>query len=124
MNVSRKVFEVERQGNTLIVIPKGETLGASEGGLEREIDSLYRMLSDPKTVNLVVDVGSAPYFGSMIIGTIITLCKKVSDEGGQAVLCNASPGMYDAIKTMKLDTVVPYYATRAEAVQAVSRVES
>lgn len=119
MSDTRKVFTFERQGNTLIVIPKGESLGTSEWGLEKEIDGLYRMLSDRKTVNLVVDVGSAPYFGSMIIGTIIALCKKVSDEGGRAVLCNASQGMYDAIRTMKLDTVVPYYRTRQEALQAV-----
>jgi anti-anti-sigma factor len=116
---SRKVFEVERQGATLIVIPKGETLGTSEWGLEKEISGLHELLSDPKVANLVVDVGSAPYFGSMVIGTIMALCKKVCDRGGQAVLCNASQGMYDAIKTMKLDTVVPYYPTREEALRAV-----
>ena len=116
---SRKVFDVQRQGDTLIVVPQGETLGTSEYGLEKEISGLHRLLSDPKVSNLVVDVGSAPYFGSMVIGTIMALCKKVCDQGGQAVLCNASQGMYDAIKTMKLDTVVPYYPTREEALRSL-----
>ena len=114
-------FHVEHAGNTLIVLPQGDTLGILEAHLKDEIAALYRLLDDPAVVNLVVDFGTAPYFGSIVIGAILGLCKRASDAGGRAVLCNASEAMYEAIKTMKLEMVYPYFPTRPQALEAVNK---
>lgn len=114
-------FKVEQQKNTLIVVPQGDSLGIQEMELENEINQLHKMLDEPGVVNLVVDVGSAPYFGSIVIGAIMALCIKSRDNGGLAVLCNASPAMHDVIKIMKLDSLLPYYSTREEALRSVQK---
>lgn len=112
---SQRVFLTQREGNTLILSPQRDCLDVQEFDLRNEIDLLHKQLEEPGLQNLVVDVGSAPHFGSIIIGAIMALCKKAHDRGGKAAFCNASPGMLDAMQIMRIDSVMPYFATRAEA---------
>lgn len=114
----RKTFEYERRGSTLVVVPTGDSLGFEERDLESEIAGLHDLLDDPELQNVVVDVGRAPYFSSLVLGAVLALCKRATDRGGQAALCNASAGMLESIQIMKLDRVLPYYSTRDEALQA------
>ncbi len=72
-------------------------------------------------INLVVDLGTAPHFGSLIIGAIMALCKKVHDRGGRSAFCNASPGMLDAMQIMKIDSVMPYFRTRDQALASINQ---
>jgi anti-anti-sigma factor len=113
------VFQYERDGNTLVVSPRRDCLDVQESDLRFEIEELHKLLDDPGVKNLVVDTGTAPHFGSLIIGAIMALCKKVHDGGGRAAFCNASPGMLDAMQIMKIDSVMPYFPTRAEALASL-----
>jgi anti-anti-sigma factor len=114
-----KVFQFERQDDTLIVIPTGESLHVLESDLRREVDSLHKLMDAPGLVNVVVDVSNAPHFGSIVIGALMALCKKANNRGGQAAFCNASQGMLDMLQIMKIDSVMPYYPTRREAIDGV-----
>lgn len=118
---SHKAFRFERDGATLVVSLQGDCLNTEESALEREIDNLHKVLDEPAMKNIVVDIGSLPFFGSIIIGAIMALCTKAISRGGKAVMCDASEGMRDVIRIMKLDSVVPYYQTRAEAMQMVAK---
>jgi anti-anti-sigma factor len=118
---SSKVFQVERQQDTLIVTPARDSLDVMESDLRREVEGLHKMMETPGVINVVVDVGHAPHFGSLIIGALMALCKKANDRGGLAAFCNASEGMLDMLQIMKIDTVMPYYATRKEALEGVHR---
>ncbi|MGH7200425.1 MAG: STAS domain-containing protein [Planctomycetaceae bacterium] len=115
----RRVFETQRVGDTLVLSPRGDSLGVEERELRNEIDALHQLIQKPDVVHLVVDVGSAAYFSSLVIGAVMALCQRVHEAGGRAVWCNASPGMYDVLQIMKLDTVMPYYRTREEALAAI-----
>jgi anti-anti-sigma regulatory factor len=116
---SHKVFQSERQQDTLIVTPCRDALEVMESDLRREVDALHRMLETPGLVNVVIDVGNAPHYGSLIIGALMALCKKAETRGGKAVFCNASQGMLDMLQIMKIDSVMPYFSTRTEALEAV-----
>jgi anti-anti-sigma factor len=118
---SQKVFQVERQQDTLVVTPDRNSIEALESQLRREVDSLHQMMETPGVVNVVVDVGNAPHLGSLIIGALMALCKKAHDRGGTAAFCNASDGMLDMLQIMKIDTVMPYYHSRDEAIDAVRK---
>ena len=83
----QKVFQVERQQSTLILIPARDALDVLESDLRREIDALHKQMETPGVVNVVVDVGNAPHYGSLIIGAIMALCKKAHDRGGTASFC-------------------------------------
>jgi anti-anti-sigma factor len=116
---AQKVFQVERQQDTLIVTPARDSLDVMESELGREVDALHKLMETPGVLHVVIDVGHAPHFGSLIIGALMALCKKANDRGGTAAFCNASDGMLDMLQIMKIDTVMPYYATRKEALAAV-----
>ena len=88
---------------------------------QREVDALHRLMDSPGLVNVVVDVGNAPHYGSLVIGAIMALCKKANNRGGLAAFCNASEGMLDMLQIMEIDSVMPYYPTRREAIYAVRR---
>ena len=122
MRVMRsKVFQVERQQDMLIVTPSRDSLEVMESDLRREVESLHKLMETPGVTNVVIDVGHAPHFGSLIIGALMALCKKANDRGGLAAFCNASDGMLDMLQIMKIDTVMPYYASRQEAIEAVHK---
>jgi anti-anti-sigma factor len=116
-----KVFQFERQDDTLIVIPNGDSLQVLEADLRREVDALHKLMDAPGLVNVVVDVGNAPHYGSLVIGAIMALCKKANNRGGLAAFCNASDGMLDMLQIMKIDTVMPYFPTRQEALAATHK---
>jgi anti-anti-sigma factor len=116
-----KVFQSERQQDTLIVTPARDSLEVMESELRREVDALHKLMETPGVVNVVVDVGQAPHFGSLIIGALMALCKKANDRGGTAAFCNASDGMLDMLQIMKIDTVMPYFPTRQEALAATHK---
>lgn len=118
---SHKVFQSERQQETLIVAPCRDSLDVMESDLRREVDALHRLLETPGVINVVIDVGNAPHYGSLIIGALMALCKKAEARGGIAVFCNASQGMLDMLQIMKIDSVMPYFSTRTEALDAVRR---
>src|SRR5262245_7148474 len=116
---SHKAFRFERSGATLIVSLQGDCLNTEESALEREIDTLHKVLDERGMKHLVVDIGSLPFFGSIIIGAIMALCTKALARGDKAALCDASEGMRDVIRIMKLDSVVPYFQSRDEALASL-----
>jgi len=118
---SQRVFQYERQQDTLIVTPARDSLDVMESDLRREVEALHKLMDTPGVKNLVIDVGDAPHLGSLIIGALMALCKKADDRGGTSAFCNASEGMLDMLQIMKIDSVMPYYPSLQEAVDAVHR---
>jgi anti-anti-sigma factor len=112
------VLKYERDGDVLIVTPVGDSLRVEERVLSNEINALHELLESNDLQHVVVDIGSAPYFGSLILGSIIALCKRVTDTGGKAAMCNASEGMRESLQIMRIESIIPYYSTRDEALQA------
>jgi anti-anti-sigma factor len=118
---SPRIFPCERVASTLIVTPVGDSLGVQELDLEREIGALHKRLEDEGITGYLVDAGKAPYFSSIVLGAVLAMCQKVRGRGGHVAFCNASEGMRDVMKIMKLDAVLPYYETREDALSAFER---
>lgn len=120
MMASHKILPYSIEKNVLILTPTGDSLGVEERVLKNEIAAVHKKISSSKIDHLVVDVGKTAYFGSLMMGALIALCKRATDTGGKATICNASEGMLESIQIMKLDTVIPYHNTREEAMAFVN----
>lgn len=120
----KKIFPTETHGTTVVLSPEGDPLGVEEAQLRREINALHDLLEKPGTSALVVDLGGARYFSSIVIGAVLTVCTKMKQSDRPCVLCNASNAMLDILQIMKLDTILPYYPTREAALGAVASVQA
>lgn len=110
-----KVFQMEEKGNTLVVCPLGDALGFRYLDVHNETNAVLRELDNQHLSNLVIDFGGKELFGSIIIGSIIKMARKAGQNGGQVAFCNASPEMMEALETMNLWKLWPYFATGTEA---------
>lgn len=119
-----KVFKVEQEGETVVVIPQGHPIAFRYNEIHVEANAVIRLLDDAGLKNVVLDFSVADYASSMILGAMIRMARKVTNEGGQAVMCHANENMLDILTTMNLIKLWPYYATREEAVAAISAVAS
>jgi len=112
-----KIFQIERDGRILVVVPQAESYGFRYTEVHLESNKLLALMKEPEIDNLVVDFGSLHYFGSEFIGALIRLARSVCDDGGKVALCNASDKMVQVLSNMKLNKLWPYYDTRDEALQ-------
>lgn len=116
----QRVFPTEIRGTVVVLAPEGDALGVQESQLRREISAVHELLEQSKSTALIVDLGRAKYFSSIVIGAVLTMCTKMKQLNRPAVLCNATEAVFDVLQIMKLDTILPYYATREEAFSALT----
>ncbi len=116
----QQVFEVDRVKNALIVTPIADSYTISDGDVREAIVKMYKQIERPKIDHIIVDLGSVPHLSSIIIGAIMGMCTKTREAGGQSMICNASEGMRNVIRIMKLERVMPYYDSRKEALASLS----
>ena len=83
-----KVFLAEVEGRTLVVTPRGDSIGFRDTDVAGELKTLLSLIGTPGIVNLVVDLGNAEYFGSTMIGAINQLGTRFREIGGKIALCN------------------------------------
>jgi anti-anti-sigma regulatory factor len=116
-----KVFPAELQGATLVVAPRGDAVGFRDADIHAEMKRILELLDTPEVASLVVDLGAATYYGTVIIGSVTSFGQKARTLGRQAVLCNVSDEMLDVLRVMKLSDMWPKYRSQKDAVEACRR---
>jgi anti-sigma B factor antagonist len=116
-----KVFPAEVEGRTLVVTPRGDSVSFRDSDVAGELSTLLSLIGTPGIVNLVVDLGSAEYFGSTMIGAISQLGTRFREIGGKIALCNISPQMSDMLDIMHLGDVWMKFDTRKIALRFMSK---
>lgn len=115
-----KIFAVDCDGSTLVVIPQVEGSGFRYQQLHIEANSLQRMFEMKQFSNLVVDLSNLNYFGSELIGVLIRLCT-ATNANGHAAMCGPSPKMLEVLDGMRLRKLWPIFASRDEALRHVKQ---
>jgi len=116
-----KVFLAEVEGRTLVVTPRGDSVGFRDSDVINELNTLLSLVGTPGIVNLVVDLSSAEYFGSTMIGAISQLGARFREIGGKIALCELSPQMSDMLDIMHLSDVWMKFDTRKIALRFMSK---
>ncbi len=73
---------------------------------------------------VVVDLGGAQYFGSIMIGAVSQIAERVRDRGGVFAVCSLSPDMQQVLTAMKLSERWPTFDTQKAAVKFTERCEA
>lgn len=102
MAAETQVFDFERHGDVLIITPLGRFMEHRDHDFRNAYNDAYRILCEPGVRHLLVDFSKMDYFGSMFVGILIRLSRKVRSGGGEAFLCNLSSDMRQMLKTLML----------------------
>jgi anti-anti-sigma factor len=116
-----KVFVAEVEGRTLVVTPRGDSIGFRDSDVANELNTLLSLIGTPGIVNLVVDLSSAEYFGSTMIGAITQLGTRFREIGGKIALCEISRQMSDMLDIMHLGDLWMKFDTRKIALRYMSK---
>ena len=111
------VFEIEREGETIIVTPTGN-LREFEF-VEANVNDVIEVLSDLSIKNLVIDFQRTDYFGSSALALFVKLWKMMTGRNGGMVFCNLSKHEHEILQVTKLDTLWTICESRAEAMKVV-----
>jgi hypothetical protein len=107
MNTSAGLFEIDREGSTIIVTPVTDLRELNYRQIEDATDALLAFLDDPMIHNVVVDFARTDYFGSTALGCFLRVGAQVpaatprprgggprggAGSGGRRASAAAAPG--------------------------------
>jgi anti-anti-sigma factor len=114
------VFEIEREGETIIVTP-AVNLREFEF-VESNVNEVIEVLSDLSIKNLVIDFQRTDYFGSSALALFVKLWKTVAARNGCMAFCNVSEHEHEILNVNKLDMLWRICESRAEAMKVVGNL--
>jgi hypothetical protein len=96
-----KIFDVECEGDTVILIPLDVLHWLPLDNLmllpdptqmpekfRNEINRALGKLRPPEVRNVVVDFKQVSYFGSLMVASLVQIARRVQGCGGKMALCN------------------------------------
>ncbi len=119
MTLLGNVFDVENDGDTVILIPLGDAVAFRYLQVQTESNRALHLFDDPAAKHLVVDFGKVTVLGSIIISGLIKIARKVSRDDGKVIFCNGSDEMEKVWRGMNLGTLWPYVDTRDAALTTI-----
>jgi anti-anti-sigma factor len=113
MDEKSEIFELDRQGDTLVIIPAANLGDLAFQQIEAGATVILDLLNDGAFRNAV------DYFGTTALGFFVKLWKRLRDRDGHMVFCNTSEHHREILKVTKLDTLWTLCGSREEALRAV-----
>jgi anti-anti-sigma factor len=121
MAAKKNLFDIERQGEVLVVIPTADLRESEYEDIETRGQGLLNLLASSDIKRLVIDFHRTDYYGSTALGFFIRLWKRVSARGGRMAFCNVSDHEKEILTVTRLDTLWPVCPSREEALAEVQK---
>jgi len=117
MVITSGIFEIEQEGETLIVTPLTNIGELAFQEIASGAAVVLDFLNDSTARNIVVDFHDTDYFGTTALGFFLKLWKKVRARGGRMVFCNVSEHEKEILKFTELENLWIIRGSRDEALQ-------
>lgn len=118
--VSQQIYPFDRVGDTLVLQPRGDSVGFTMSVISNDLAHLRELLKSGQVRHLLIDLGESSYYGSMVLGDLLELAKLVQSRGGRVALCNVSPDMGKVLQMMQLNAQWEQFATRDAGLAAMA----
>jgi stage II sporulation protein AA (anti-sigma F factor antagonist) len=119
MATATQVFELERQGLTLIVTVQSDLRESAYPEMEAAARDILHLLGNGTINNVVLDFRKTDYYGSTALGFFVRLWKRVRERGGRMAFCSVSDHEREILKVTRLDDLWPICSSREEALKVV-----
>jgi anti-anti-sigma factor len=117
-----QLFLAEVHGDTLVVVPRGDAVGFTVQAVNTEQAKIREILQRDAVKHLVVDLGGANYFGSIVLGALMQMGQIIRRRQGRAALAGASSDMEDVLRLMKLNNMWELFPDRRLALRAIAAI--
>jgi anti-anti-sigma factor len=119
MNAASRHFEMEQQGDTLVITPLHSLGSLVESEISSELSEALDMIDGEGARNVVIDFVHMNYFGSSLLESQLRLWKSVERVHGQMALCNVSEIGREVLQISRLDRIWTIHASREAAIAAM-----
>jgi anti-anti-sigma factor len=116
----RRLIEVERQGETLVLAPREDLGELAYREIAAEEKGLMQLADDPAVKSVVVDCVRTDSFGLTALGLFSRLWQRVRAGGGRMAFCNVSAREAEIMEAMRLIRFWPIHPSREDALAAVA----
>jgi anti-sigma B factor antagonist len=76
-------------------------------------------LVDDSQVNLVIDFSNVQFLSSAVLGLLIRISKKISENKGRLKFCSINSKIFDIFKITRLDEIFEIYDDAKKALQSL-----
>jgi anti-anti-sigma factor len=119
MTAAARAFEVELDGQTLIVTPVRDLRELGFLDLEAGAQEVLHLLESGKFKNVVLDFHKTDYYGSTALAFFVKVWKRVKDCNGRMAFCGLSPHEREVLEVTRLAGLWPICSSRETALEAV-----
>lgn len=116
-------FGIERHGDIAVIIPSPEVESMHEALIQQAAQMVLAPLKEDPPAGLIIDLTHVDYFGSVFISFLLRCHMQVKKHGSEVVLAGSSDRIRELLHLTALDTLWALYATRAEAMEALSGMD-
>jgi anti-anti-sigma factor len=113
-------FRIERHGEIAVVIPSPKVEEMHETLIEQAAKMVVSSLREDPPAGIVIDLSRVNYFGSVFVSFLLRCHMLAKKQGSEVVLAGASEPARELLHLLDLQTIWALYATRKEAVEALS----
>ncbi len=113
-----KVFAVQQEGESLLVVPRGNVGSLAGAGLRSEVEVILDQLERHSISHVVFDLAEAAYFGSEMLAAMHAVWKRLRRREGSMALCNVGELGREILRASRFDVIWPIYPDRSRALQA------
>src|SRR6516165_10132665 len=107
MTTETGVFNIERDGQTLVVTPQTDLSELDYREIESGADDILHLLDNGTINNVVIDFSRTDFYGSTALGFFVKLWKRVRQHGGRMAFCGVSDHEREILKITRLDGLWP-----------------
>jgi anti-sigma B factor antagonist len=118
--VGGESFQIERRGDIAVITPSPELENMPENLVEQAAQVVLAPLKANPPNGLIVDLSRVNFFGSVFISFLLRCHLLVKKQGAELVLAGVSDRVRELLRLTSLDTLWALYATRSEALEALS----
>jgi anti-sigma B factor antagonist len=76
-------------------------------------------LVDGSPINLVIDFSNVQFLSSAVLGLLIRISKKISENKGRLKFCSINSKIFDIFKITRLDEIFEIYDDAKKAMQSL-----
>ncbi len=113
--MKNSIFDFERSGETLVLIPNTDLRELEFDALEAGSAEVFEELNSESVTNVIIDFNKTDYYGSTALAFFVKFWKRIKSRSGKMVFCEVSEHELEILELTNLISLWSVCKTRKDA---------